>query len=124
MARVSVAWQSGRLAQAMPEDYRESSAAAARSRSVRAHAMPGRAAVERLKAHAGGRPGLLSSSEREELAELPRGVRELRKANEILKAASGFFAKELDPTRPEVSAFIDRHRERFGVEPICRTLVA
>ena len=35
-----------------------------------------------------------------------------------------FFAKELDPTRPEVSAFIDQHRERFGVEPICRTLVA
>ena len=84
VARVSVAWQSGRLAQAMPEDYRESSAAAARSRSVRAPAVPGRAAVERLKAHAGGRPGLLSSSEREELAELPREVRELRKANEIL----------------------------------------
>ena len=63
--------------------------------------MPGRAAVERLKAHAGGRPGLLSSSQREELAELPREVRELRKANEILKTASVFFAKELDPTHPK-----------------------
>jgi hypothetical protein len=28
-------------------------------------------------------------------------VRDLRKANEILKAASVFFAKELDPTRPK-----------------------
>ncbi len=28
-----------------------------------------------------------------------RENRELRKANEILKAASVFFAKELDPTR-------------------------
>jgi len=32
---------------------------------------------------------------------LEREVRELRKANEILKAASVFFAKELDPTRPK-----------------------
>jgi len=30
---------------------------------------------------------------------LEREGRELRKANEILKAASVFFAKELDPTR-------------------------
>ena len=45
-------------------------------------------------------PGAVSASEREELAELRREVKELRKANEILKAASVFFAKELDPTRP------------------------
>jgi hypothetical protein len=53
---------------------------------------------------------------------LEREVRELRKANEILKAASVFFAKELDPT--EVSALIDAHRERFGVELVCQTLGA
>ena len=47
----------------------------------------------------GGRAGGLSSSEREELDGLRREVKELRKANEILKAASVFFAKELDPTR-------------------------
>ena len=50
---------------------------------------------------AGGRAGALASSEREELADLRREVKELRKANEILKAASVFFAKELDPTRPK-----------------------
>ena len=36
----------------------------------------------------------------ERLKALEREVRELRRANEILKAASVFFAKELDPTRP------------------------
>jgi len=37
----------------------------------------------------------------EKLKALERENRELRKANEILKAASVFFAKELDPTRPK-----------------------
>ena len=41
------------------------------------------------------------SDERERLKALERENRELRKANEILKAASVFFAKELDPTRPK-----------------------
>jgi len=35
------------------------------------------------------------------MKELEREVRELRRANEILKAASAFFAQELDPTRPK-----------------------
>ena len=34
------------------------------------------------------------------IAELEREVRELRRANEILKAASAFFARELDPRLP------------------------
>src|SRR5919112_4878984 len=42
------------------------------------------------------RPGV-TSSERERVRELEREVRELRRANEILKAASVFFARELDP---------------------------
>ena len=42
---------------------------------------------------------LLTSGERERLRELEREVKELRRANEILKAASVFFAKELDPNR-------------------------
>lgn len=47
---------------------------------------------------AGGTPSMLTSAERERLAELEREVRELKRANEILKAASVFFAKELDGT--------------------------
>src|SRR5689334_16304112 len=41
-------------------------------------------------------PGV-TSGERERIRELEREVRELRRANEILKAASAFFARELDP---------------------------
>jgi transposase len=38
--------------------------------------------------------------EREELRELRREVGDLRRANEILKAASVFFAPELDQPHP------------------------
>jgi transposase len=55
--------------------------------------------VRRARADAGERPELLCSGEREELAALRRENRELRRANEILKAASAFFATELDPRR-------------------------
>jgi transposase len=48
----------------------------------------------------GQRPGV-TSSERERVRELEREVRELRRANEILKAASVFFARELDPQVPQ-----------------------
>jgi putative transposase len=34
----------------------------------------------------------------------------------------GVFRDRARPRPNEVSAFIDEHRERFGVEPICRTL--
>jgi len=43
----------------------------------------------------GQRPGL-TSDERERLKALERENRELRRANEILKSASAFFAAELD----------------------------
>ena len=46
----------------------------------------------------GQRPGV-SSEESAELRKLRAEVRELRRANEILKAASAFFAAELD--RPQ-----------------------
>ena len=34
----------------------------------------------------------------------------------------GFFRGRARPTPTEVSSFIEEHRERFGVEPICATL--
>jgi transposase-like protein len=46
------------------------------------------------------RPGVISV-ERERIRELERENRELRRANEILKAASAFFARELDPRLPK-----------------------
>ena len=48
----------------------------------------------------GTRSDRLATAEREELTALRREVRDLRRANEILKAASVFFARELDQPRP------------------------
>ena len=57
--------------------------------------------VRQAEADGGARPELLSSSEREEIRRLRKENYELRRANEILKSASVFFAKELDPDRPK-----------------------
>jgi transposase len=57
--------------------------------------------VRQAEADAGTRNDRLTTSERERLKTLERENRELRRANEILKAASVYFAKELDPTRPK-----------------------
>jgi len=54
--------------------------------------------VRRVEVDEGRREGL-TSEEREEIKKLRREVFELRRANEILKAASVFFAKELDTDR-------------------------
>ena len=54
----------------------------------------GQAAID-----AGERPGR-STSETARVRELEREVRELKRANEILLAASSFFARELDPRLP------------------------
>ncbi|MFF4796735.1 transposase [Streptomyces sp. NPDC001276] len=56
--------------------------------------------IRQADADAGERDDLLTSEEKEELAQLRREVRELRRANEVLRTASAFFAAQLDPTRP------------------------
>jgi transposase len=71
-------------------------AAVARDLGVSAEAL--RKRVRRAEVDAGTREGL-SSEEREEIRKLRREVHDLRRANEILKSASVFFAKELDPDR-------------------------
>jgi transposase len=48
----------------------------------------------------GGRRTGLSTQERDRLRNLEKENKELRRANEILKAASSFFARELDPRLP------------------------
>jgi transposase len=54
--------------------------------------------VRRAEVDAGGRPGV-RTQDSDEVKKLRAEVRELRRANEILKAAAGFFAAELD--RPQ-----------------------
>lgn len=51
--------------------------------------------VHRAQVDAGVRPGT-TSEDAEEIKRLKREVAELRRANEILKSASVFFAKEFD----------------------------
>ena len=55
--------------------------------------------VRQAEADSGSRPDLPTSAEREEIRKLRAENFELRRANEILKSASVFFAKELDEDR-------------------------
>jgi transposase len=57
--------------------------------------------VRQAEADSGKRRDWLTTVEREEIAALRKENSELRRANEILKAASAYFARELDPTRPK-----------------------
>ncbi|WP_307220573.1 IS3 family transposase [Microbacterium sp. SORGH_AS_0888] len=72
-------------------------------------------------------PGV-SSSEAARVRELEQEVRELRRANEILKRAAKFLRGGARPPTPEVVAFVDANKDDIvegrplGVEPICALL--
>ncbi|MFJ8828389.1 IS3 family transposase [Streptomyces sp. NPDC102467] len=71
---------------------------------------------------AGTRPGT-TTEESAELKRLKKENTELKRANEILKAAAFFLRGRARPATHALVAFIDEHRDRFGgVEPICRVL--
>jgi transposase len=55
--------------------------------------------VKQAEVGGGTRAGT-SAADQLRIAELERENRELRRANEILKAASAYFARELDPGLP------------------------
>ena len=55
--------------------------------------------VRQVEADEGVRSDLPTSEEREQIKELKRENFELRRANEVLEAASVFFASELDADR-------------------------
>jgi len=55
--------------------------------------------VRQAEVDDGARPGV-STTEATRIKDLERENRELRRANEILKSASAFFARELDPRPP------------------------
>lgn len=56
--------------------------------------------IRRAEIDGGARPGV-TTAEKQRIRELERENRDLRRANEILKAASAFFARELDPQPPK-----------------------
>jgi transposase len=55
--------------------------------------------VKQAEVDTGRRPGV-TTEDHQRIVELEKEIRELRRANEILKAASAFFARELDPRLP------------------------
>jgi len=77
--------------------------------------------VRKTEADEGKRSELLSSEEREPedaRAREPRTAPGQRDPQVRLSV----FRRRARPTPNEVSAFIEEHRQRFGVEPICKTL--
>ncbi|WP_345076366.1 IS3 family transposase [Brachybacterium paraconglomeratum] len=79
--------------------------------------------VKQAEIDQGYRPGT-TSSDSERLVELEKEVRELRRANSILRSASAFFRGGARPPTALIVEYIDQHKHEFGVEPICRTLTA
>jgi transposase len=71
--------------------------------------------VEREEIDSGARPGVTTEAS-DELKALRREVAELRRANEILKTASAFFASaELCATRRDVDREVVRDHFRWAV---------
>ncbi|MBH2008546.1 MAG: IS3 family transposase [Xanthomonadaceae bacterium] len=78
--------------------------------------------VKRAEVDAGKREGV-TTSEAQRVKDLEREVKELRRANEILKLSSAFFAPGgARPPTQVLNDFIDKHRDTFGVEPVCKVL--
>ena len=68
-------------------------------RQLGAHPEALRSWMKQTEIDRGVRPGT-TTGDKQRISELEREVRELRRANEILKAASAYFARELDPRLP------------------------
>ncbi|MDJ0347669.1 IS3 family transposase, partial [Streptomyces sp. H10-C2] len=78
--------------------------------------------VRQAEVDNGAKPGT-TTEESAAMKAMKRENAELKRANEILKAAAKFLRGRARPATPTLVAFIDEHRDRFGgVEPICRTL--
>lgn len=95
---------------------------------VRGNAIPTRTAgaggEDGLPVDRGRRPQLRGHHQNRMLSASPSGARERRAAprQRDPQVRLGFFRAEARPAPAQVSAYIDAHRGRFGVEPICRTL--
>ncbi len=89
------------VAEAMTEDPSLSLTAAVKRVGPRVGVVPDtlRGWIRQADVGAGRRPGT-TTSDAAEIKELRAEVRELKRANEILLAASSFFARELDPRLP------------------------
>ncbi|NNN37650.1 IS3 family transposase [Streptomyces sp. S3(2020)] len=79
--------------------------------------------VRQAEADHGERDDRLTTAERDELRQLRKENAELKRANEILKAASVFFCPGDRPSPDEAEQVIDHLRQMdLGVDPVCRVL--
>jgi transposase len=69
------------------------------ARQLDVHPEALRSWLQQAEIDGGKRPGT-TADDKQRIAELEKENRELRRANEILKAASAYFARELDPRLP------------------------
>jgi transposase len=81
-----------------------------------------RRAVRQVQADGGQRPDLPSSEEREEIRQLRKENFRVALRERDPQSNQRVFRGRARPRPDEVSVFIDEHRGRFGVEPICRVL--
>jgi transposase len=88
------------VAEAMAEDANLSLNAAVKRIGPRVGVVPDtlRGWAKQMRVDAGQQPG--TTSDAATIKHLQAEVRELKRANEILLAASSFFARELDPRLP------------------------
>jgi putative transposase len=77
--------------------------------------------VKKAEVDAGKRAGV-STEVAEKLKALERENRELRQANDPTQGICLFCPGGARPPIQAMIAFIDDHREAYGVEPICRVL--
>ena len=87
------------VAEAVPRHASEYQAIASVAAKIGASTETVRKWVRQHEVDGGDRPGV-TTNESEELKRLRRENAELRRANEILKTASAFFAAELDRPGP------------------------
>ena len=72
------------------------------------------------EADRGEAPEKPTSAQLVELSRLKTEDSELRRTNEILRLASSFFRPGGRPDPAAAVAFVQAHREEFGVAPLCR----
>ena len=77
--------------------------------------------VKKAQVDGGLRPGT-TTDEAQRIKELEKEIRELRRANAILKSASACLSRRSVSARPVICQYIDSRKKKFGAWPICKVL--
>ena len=77
--------------------------------------------VKKAQVDQGARPGT-TTDEAQRIRELEKEVRELRRANAILKSASACLSRRSVSARPVDLQYIETKKEELGAWPVCKVL--